>query len=138
MPRDLRYEVKQKLPQLAEKYGTPLQIYDEQMIRDNAKHLIQSFRKDFPSFQQFYAVKALPNPAILSILLDEGCGMDCSSTAELYICKQLGIPGDKIIYTSNFTSKVCSRCHLVFFAFVTVNLCCNRMILQLHLIKELS
>ncbi|RHY39081.1 hypothetical protein DYB30_000909 [Aphanomyces astaci] len=95
----------QRLEHLADTYGTPLQIYDEQMIRDNARHLLTTFRAQFPSFTQFYAVKALPTPAVLKVLYQEGCGFDCSSTAELHVCKTLGVPGDKIIYTSNFTSK---------------------------------
>ncbi|CAK5237255.1 unnamed protein product [Aphanomyces euteiches] len=95
----------ERLEQLVETYGTPLQLYDEQMIRDNARNLLATFRKEFPTFQEFFAVKALPNPAILKVLNQEGCGFDCSSTAELYICKQLGVPGDKVIYTSNYTSK---------------------------------
>ena len=106
MPVELRDATLRELPRLADKYGTPLQLYDEQMIRDNAAHLLRTFRADFPRFQQFFAVKALPNPAILQVLRSEGCGMDCSSTAELHIVKQLGIPGDQVIYTSNFTSKV--------------------------------
>lgn len=108
MPLSLRPSTEQKLEQLAEKYGTPLQIYDEQLIRENARKLLATFRKHFPDFQQFFAVKALPNPAILKVLRDEGCGMDCSSSAELYSVKQLGIPGDQVIFTSNFTSKVCA------------------------------
>lgn len=106
MPLPLRETTKASLEQLAETYGTPLQIYDEQLIRENARHLLTTFRRDFPDFQQFFAVKALPNPAILKILYEEGCGMDCSSSAELFSCAQLGIPGDKVIFTSNFTSKV--------------------------------
>uniref|UniRef100_K3W613 Diaminopimelate decarboxylase n=1 Tax=Globisporangium ultimum (strain ATCC 200006 / CBS 805.95 / DAOM BR144) TaxID=431595 RepID=K3W613_GLOUD len=105
MPLPLRDSTKQNLAQLAETYGTPLQIYDEQLIRDNARKLLATFRKHFPDFQQFFAVKALPNPAILKVLHDEGCGMDCSSSAELYSVQQLGIPGDQVIFTSNFTSK---------------------------------
>jgi len=50
-------------------------------------------------------VKALPNPAILRVLIEEGCGLDCSSTAELHIAKILGVPGSQVMYTSNYTSK---------------------------------
>ena len=92
----------EELERLCEEYGTPLQIYDETHIRNNAKTLLTEMKKKFPSFRQFYAVKALPNPTILQILSDEGCGMDCSSVAELWICKQLGIKGDNIMYTSTF------------------------------------
>lgn len=118
MPLSFRPSTEQKLEQLAEKYGTPLQIYDEQLIRENARKLLATFRKHFPDFQQFFAVKALPNPAILKVLRDEGCGMDCSSSAELYSVKQLGIPGDQVIFTSNFTSKVCGACFALWFTFV--------------------
>lgn len=95
----------QRLDALAENYGTPLQLYDEQMIRKNARRLLSAFRAQFPDFQQFYAVKALPNPAILKILYQEGCGMDCSSSAELHIVKKIGVPSEQIIFTSNFTAK---------------------------------
>ncbi|TMW68225.1 hypothetical protein Poli38472_007897 [Pythium oligandrum] len=105
MPLPLPDAALNQLDALTETYGTPLQLYDEQLIRENARRLLATFRKHFPDFQQFYAVKALPNPAILKILRDEGCGMDCSSSAELHITKQLGIPGDQVIFTSNFTSK---------------------------------
>ena len=70
-----------RLEQLAETYGTPYQMYDEQAIRANARNLIDSFKKFFPTFQQHFAVKALPNPGILKALMDEGCGLDCSSTS---------------------------------------------------------
>lgn len=93
------------LEALATRYGTPFQLYDEASIRSNCRSLLTSFRQHFPSFQQYYAVKALPNPAILRLLLDEGCGLDCSSIAELHIAKALGVPGEKCMYTSNYTSK---------------------------------
>ena len=67
--------------ELAEKYGTPLQVYDEDLIRNNTRNFFKKMRNNLKNFQQFYAVKALPNPAILKILLDEGCYLDCSSTS---------------------------------------------------------
>ncbi|GLE02898.1 hypothetical protein PINS_up011762 [Pythium insidiosum] len=108
MPLPLREETRANLDKLADKYGTPLQLYDEQLIRENARKLLSTFRRHFPDFQQFYAVKALPNPAILRILRDEGCGMDCSSSAELFIVDQIGVPGEQVMFTSNFTSQVCA------------------------------
>ncbi|ETI46291.1 diaminopimelate decarboxylase [Phytophthora nicotianae CJ01A1] len=105
MPLPLPTSALQRLDALAETYGTPLQLYDEQLIRDNARRLLSAFRAHFPDFQQFYAVKALPNPAILKLLHQEGCGMDCSSSAELHIVKELGVPGDQVIFTSNFTAQ---------------------------------
>ncbi|TDH74189.1 hypothetical protein CCR75_003040 [Bremia lactucae] len=104
MPLPLPKSALQNLEVLAGKYGTPLQLYDEQMIRENARRLLTAFRAHFPDFQQFFAVKALPNPAILKLLHQEGCGMDCSSSAELHIVNELGVKGEDIIFTSNFTS----------------------------------
>ena len=96
------------LPQLeaiAKEHGTPFQLYDEGAIRANAKALIASFTEHFPGFRQHFAVKALPNPAILKILMEEGCGLDCSSTSELHIAAKLGCEGDHVCFTSNFTSR---------------------------------
>jgi len=93
-----------QLEEIATTHGTPYQLYDEEGIRQNARHLITTFKQHFPSFQQHFAVKALPNPKILQILMEEGCGLDCSSTSELYIADKLNCPGDHVCFTSNFTS----------------------------------
>ena len=90
---------------LAAEHGTPFQLYDEDAIRSNSRELLSSFGEAFPGFQQFFAVKALPNPAVLRVLLDEGCGLDCSSAAELHVARTLQVPGDKVIFTSNYTSS---------------------------------
>jgi diaminopimelate decarboxylase len=94
------------LEAVAQKFGTPYQLYEEGSMVDNVKHLISEFKAAGFDFTQFYAVKALPNPAVLKLLVDAGCGLDCSSTAELYIARKLGVPGNKIMYTSNYTSAV--------------------------------
>jgi len=65
---------------------------------------LRAFREKFERFEQFFAVKALPNPAICKLLVDEGCGLDCSSTSELWLAQKLGVPGNKVMYTSNYTS----------------------------------
>lgn len=88
---------------LQNKYGTPFQLYDEKLIRNNIKKLKAAFDKNFNGFNNYFAVKALPNPSILNIMLDEECGLDCSSVSELYIADKLNCK--EIIYTSNFTSK---------------------------------
>ena len=92
------------LESLAARFGTPLQIYDEELIRTNCRSLLSSFGSRFPGFRQYFAVKALPNPAILRVLVDEGCGLDCSSVAELHIAEELGVTGSDVMYTSNYTS----------------------------------
>ena len=94
-----------KLEEIAAVYDTPYQLYDEQMIRENTRNLIDSFSEHFPNFKQHFAVKALPNPVILKILTSEGCGLDCSSVSELYISQKIGTSQDCVCYTSNYTSK---------------------------------
>ncbi len=91
-----------KLESLAQQYGTPYHIYDEAGIRANARTLKKAFSWA-PSFKEYYAVKALPNPYILEILADEGCGADCSSLPELMIAKAVGLKDSDVCLTSNDT-----------------------------------
>jgi len=81
---------------------TPFHLYDEAAIRANAKRLTHAF-SILPSFREYFAVKATPNPFLLRILASEGFGADCSSLAELRLCEAAGIPGDHIMFTSNET-----------------------------------
>lgn len=85
-------------------YRTPFHIYDETGIRDTGKRLNTLF-SGVGHFREYYAVKALPNPRILSIMKDLGFGFDCSSIAELQLCRQIGARGEDIMFTSNNTSK---------------------------------
>lgn len=103
MPVEIPLSTSQ-LESIAQEHGTPFQIYDESMIRENARSFFREFRSAFDDFREFFAVKATPNPSILAILIQEGCGLDCSSTAEIVIAKALGVAGEDIIYTSNYTS----------------------------------
>ena len=94
-----------KLEALAQTYGTPFHIYDEAAIRSNARQLMKAFSWA-PRFKEYYAVKALPNPYILEILREEGCGADCSSLPELMLAKAVGLSGSDICLTSNDTPLV--------------------------------
>jgi diaminopimelate decarboxylase len=91
------------LPTIAGHYGTPFHIYDETGIRETGKALKAAFA-DIDRFREYYAVKALPNPHILSLMGDMGFGFDCSSIAELLLSRQVGGQGEDIMYTSNNTS----------------------------------
>ena len=93
---------KEDIERIVKDYPTPFHIYDEQAIRDNAKRLNKAFSWA-PDFQEFYAVKAAPNPHLLKILKEEGFGADCSSMAELILSEKVGLPGNKIMFTSNET-----------------------------------
>lgn len=92
------------IDELRKKYPTPFHIYDEAAIRRNARKLIDSFSW-CSKFKEYFAVKALPNPRILSILKEEGCGGDCSSLPELMLCERVGIRGEDIMFTSNNTPQ---------------------------------
>ncbi len=84
----------------AERFPTPFHLYDEQCIRDRARQLKKAFAW-CPDFREYFAVKALPNPAILRIMKEEGCGLDCSSSTELTLAKVCGFRGDEIILSAN-------------------------------------
>ena len=88
---------------IAAHYGTPFHIYDEAGIRETGAKLKQAFA-GIPGFQEFYAVKALPNKQILKLMLEMGFGFDCSSIPELILARELGASGEQIMFTSNNTS----------------------------------
>lgn len=92
----------EKLLEITAKYPTPFHLYDEAGIRNTAKALSAAFSWN-DGFREYYAVKACPNPFILKILQEEGCGVDCASMAELKLAEALGFSGDAIMFSSNET-----------------------------------
>lgn len=84
----------------AQQFPTPFYLYDEKGIRQAARRVNHAFSWA-PDFREYFAVKALPNPQILRILLEEGCGLDCSSMTELILAQRLGISGDLIMFSAN-------------------------------------
>ena len=95
---------KAQLDDLISKFPTPFYLYDEKAIRENMQKFTKAF-SIFPVFREHFAVKACPNPYILKILAQEGCGADCSSLPELILSKKSGILGKKVIFTSNETPE---------------------------------
>jgi len=91
-----------QLKEFSETYPTPYHLYDEKGIRENARKLYKAFSWN-KGFREYFAVKATPNPTIMNILKDEGCGMDCSSLTELMLCERCGISGEEIMFSSNDT-----------------------------------
>ncbi len=83
-------------------FPTPFHIYDEKAIRQNARDLNRAFSWN-KGFREYFAVKATPNPTILKILKEEGCGTDCSSYTELYMSKKCGFKAPYIMFSSNDT-----------------------------------
>jgi diaminopimelate decarboxylase len=92
----------EQLQEIVRDYPTPFHLYDEKGIRENARALYRAFAWN-PGFQEHFAVKATPNPQILKLLREEGCGVDCSSLTELMMSQRCGFAGDEIMFSSNDT-----------------------------------
>lgn len=92
----------QQLEEFSKQFPTPYHIYDEKGIRENARRLQKAFAWN-KGYREFFAVKATPNPTIMKILSEEGCGMDCSSLTELMLSEKCGITGENIMFSSNDT-----------------------------------
>ena len=96
------FTTKEKLEEIAAKYPTPFYIYDEAGIRRNAENLKKAFAWN-KGFKEYFAVKATPNPFLINILREYGCGCDCSSVTELMLSKAIGAVGDDVMFSSNDT-----------------------------------
>ena len=94
----------EKVQEIVKTYPTPFHIYDEKGIRKNARRLKKAFSWN-KGFKEYFAVKATPNPHILKILKEEGCGVDCSSLTELMMSDLVGFKNDEIMFSSNVTPK---------------------------------
>lgn len=92
----------EQLKEIIETYPTPFHIYDEKGIRENARRLKSAFAWN-KGFKEYFAVKATPNPYIINILKEEGCGVDCSSLTELMLAEALDYSGEEIMFSSNVT-----------------------------------
>ena len=96
------FVTKEMVEEIVKKYPTPFHIYDEKGIRENAKALKEAFAWN-PGYKEFFAVKATPNPFLIDILRDYGCGCDCSSYTELLMSESVGSVGEDIMFSSNDT-----------------------------------
>ncbi len=94
---------KDMVESIVKDHPTPFHLYDEKAIRENARKFYRAFEWVPGGFKNFFAVKALPNPYILSLLKEEGMGTDCSSLPELVLSERVGFPGEEIMFTSNDT-----------------------------------
>ena len=92
-----------KLPEIIDYFETPFHILDERGIIDNGENLKKVF-KNINGFREYFAVKALPVPAVLRIMGEMGFGLDCSSPSELMLARRNGFTGDDIMFSSNNTS----------------------------------
>ena len=91
-----------KIREIVKEIPTPFHIYDEKGIRENAQKVGRAFGWN-AGFREYFAVKANPNPYLINILKEYGCGCDCSSMTELMLAKELGFKGEEIMFSSNAT-----------------------------------
>lgn len=96
------FVTKEQIDKIIEKYPTPFHLYDEKGIRANAAKVKQAFAWN-KGFREYFAVKATPNPFLINILREYGCGVDCSSMTELYMSDKMGFNGTDIMFSSNDT-----------------------------------
>ena len=92
----------QQIQEIVKEFPTPFHLYDEKGIRENAKKLKEAFAWN-KGYKEYFAVKATPNPFLINILRDYGCGCDCSSMTELMLSEAIGVTGHDIMFSSNDT-----------------------------------
>ena len=93
---------KAKAEEIAQTYPTPFHLYDEKGLRCNARKVQEAFAWN-KGFREYFAVKAAPNPFLMNILREYGCGADCSSMTELMLSEAIGMRGEEIMFSSNDT-----------------------------------
>jgi diaminopimelate decarboxylase len=96
------FVTKEQIEEIVKTYPTPFHIYDEKGIRANAQALKDAFSWN-KGFKEYFAVKATPNPFLINILREYGCGCDCSSLTELMLSNAMGVEGKDIMFSSNDT-----------------------------------
>ncbi len=96
------FVTKEKAQEIKQQIPTPFHLYDEKGIRANAQAVKDAFAWN-PGFREYFAVKANPNPFLINILREYGCGTDCSSMTELMLSESLGVVGEEIMFSSNDT-----------------------------------
>ena len=102
MSKKVPYITKEKAEQIAKNFPTPFYLYDEAGIRRTARLVNRAFSWN-KGFKEYFAVKATPNPYILQIQKEEGCGADCSSLTELEMSHAVGLTGADVMFSSNET-----------------------------------
>lgn len=96
------FVTKKQVEEIVKDYPTPFHLYDEKGIRENVKALKKAFAWN-KGYKEYFAVKATPNPFLIDILKEYGCGCDCSSYTELMLSEAIGIEGENIMFSSNDT-----------------------------------
>ena len=120
---------KEKVEEIAAKYPTPFHLYDEKGIRKNVENLKKAFSWN-KGYKEYFAVKATPNPFLINILREYGCGCDCSSKTELMMAKTIGAVGDDIMFSSNDTPLASLD--------IVINSAVSSILMILHISRQLK
>ena len=96
------FVTREQIETITKTWPTPFHLYDEKGIRKNVQELRDAFSWN-PGYREYFAVKANPNPFLIKILQEYGCGTDCSSMTELMLSEALGFRGRQIMFSSNDT-----------------------------------
>ena len=96
------FVTREQIETITKTWPTPFHLYDEKGIRKNVQELRDAFSWN-PGYREYFAVKANPNPFLIRILQEYGCGTDCSSMTELMLSEALGFSGSQIMFSSNDT-----------------------------------
>lgn len=110
----------EKAREIIHQIPTPFHLYDEAGIRANARALKAAFAWN-KGFREYFAVKATPNPYILKLLHEEGCGCDCATYTELLLAEAVGITGHDVMFSSNVTPEKDMRKALEMGAYVNLD-----------------
>ncbi|MFZ8902223.1 MAG: diaminopimelate decarboxylase, partial [Ilumatobacteraceae bacterium] len=86
-----------RVTDLAEEFGTPLFVYDENHIRSRCREAVNAFGPD----QVIYASKAFLCTAMAKLVYDEGLLLDVATGGELYVARHAGVPGDRLVFHGN-------------------------------------
>ena len=100
--KKIPFVTKEEVEEIVKTYPTPFHIYDEKGIRENVEAVKEAFSWN-KGFKEYFAVKATPNPFLINILHEYGCGCDCSSLTELMLSHAMGIDGNEVMFSSNDT-----------------------------------
>ncbi|HHU55222.1 MAG TPA: diaminopimelate decarboxylase [Acholeplasmataceae bacterium] len=94
-----------KISDIADKYKTPLMIYDENHIREKLSTFKENFKSDLYQCEVVYASKAFLTPYMCDLINEYNMSIDCVSLGDLYIVKRSGFPMAKVLMHGNNKSE---------------------------------
>ena len=97
------FVTKEKVEKITKIYPTPFHLYDEKESGRRRK-VKEAFAWN-QGFREYFAVKATPNPFLIDLLREYGCGCDCSSDTELMLCEAIGAKGRRSCFLQRYAGR---------------------------------